>query len=395
MVTARLRKSGRVGPCHAALLCLGFALAGCSALPTDGPSAAVISSEGIERGLPANDYLIVPLDDAVAQVIGPWRPRTFADRFSIRSGPRSLPIGVGDVVQIKVLEAGDNGLFANTQSRGADFQIQVDETGQIFVPYVGRVKAAGRVPEALRASLQQSLSDKAIQPQVLVTVTGSQANAATVVGDVARPGRYPLNVSGTKLLDAVALAGGSRFTTYETTVTLKRAEHSASVLLEDLFFVPENNVYLRSDDEILLTFAPQTYTLLGAVPNPSQVKFETKTVTLAEAIGRGGGLHNLAADASGVFLFRFEEPSLVRRIRPDFRWERPGPVPTVYRLNLRDPRGFFIAKSLWVRDKDIVYVATAPSVEFAKFLDLINKTTASGRSGLATAIDVKTIQGLK
>jgi polysaccharide export outer membrane protein len=372
---------------------MALALAGCSSLPSDGPSANVISSATVESGLPADSYLLMPLDETVVRYVGPWRPRTFADRFSIRSGPRSLPLGIGDVLDIRIMEAGDNGLFANTQTRGAQFQAQVDETGNLFVPYVGRVQGAGRTAEELRASIQVALNDKAIQPQVLVNVVNSQSNSTTVVGDVARPGRYPVNVGGTRLLDAVALAGGSRFTTYETTVTLKRGRDTASILLEDLVFVPENNVYLRANDEILLSFAPQTYTLLGAVPQPREVKFETKTVTLAEAIGRGGGLNTLAADATGVFLFRFEEPSLVRKIRPDYVWSGPGKIPTVYRLNLADPKGFFTAKSMWVRDKDIVYVATAPAVEFAKFLDIVGKTVGTARSGVGLYSDVKVLSG--
>jgi polysaccharide export outer membrane protein len=393
---SELRYSGGGVLCRAvAFACVLLGLAGCSTLPTDGPSAALITSEGVEQGLASDRYLIVPLDEPTATVIGPWRPRTFADLFAIRSGRGVQPIGIGDVLDIRIMEAGDNGLFANTQTRGTQFTTQVDETGNIFVPYIGRVRASGRSPEDLRAGIQTALADKAIQPQVLLGVTGNQANSTTVVGDVNKPGRFPLNVGGTTLLDMVALAGGSRFTTYETTVTLKRGKQTASILLEDLFYIPENNVYLRADDEILLSFAPQTYTLLGAVPTPSQVKFETKTVTLAEAIGRGGGLNSYMADASGVFLFRFEEPSLVRKIRPDYHPAEPGPIPTVYRLNLKEPRGLFVAKTMWVRDKDIVFVSTAPAVEFTKFVDLLNRTVGTGRSGLGAALDVKVLQGIK
>ena len=367
-------------------------LAGCSTLPTDRPSAMAISSDAVEQGLPLDAYVIVQLDEPIVKVIGPWRPRVFADRFAIRSGPRGQPLGIGDVIDIRIMEAGDNGLFANTQTRGAQFQAQVDESGHIFVPYVGRMRAAGRSSEALRAAIQDALSDKAIQPQVLLGVTGNQANAAVVVGDVLKPGRYPLNVGGTRLLDMVALAGGSRFTTYETTVTLKRRAETASILMEDLVLVPDNNVYLVPDDEILLTFAPQTYTLLGAVNRPSEIKFETKTVTLAEAVARGGGLNTYLADPSGVFVFRFEEPHLVRQIRPDFVPKGPGKVPVVYRLNLKEPKGLFIARTMWLRDKDIVYVANAPSVEFAKFLDIVNRSMSAVRGGTGLARDIQILK---
>jgi polysaccharide export outer membrane protein len=370
---------------------LALWLAGCSSLPSDGPSAMAISSEKVETSLPIDSYLIVQLDEPVVRTVGPWRPHTFADRFAIRSGPRGQPLGIGDTLDIRILEAGDNGLFANTQTRGTQFQVQIDETGNIFVPYVGRMRAAGRSSEALRQAIQEALADKAIQPQVMLGVTGNQANAAVVVGDVAKPGKYPLNVGGTRLLDMVALAGGSRFTTYETTVTLKRKAESASILLEDLVLVPNNNVYLVPDDEILLTFAPQTYTILGSVARPSEIKFETKTVTLAEAVARGGGLNTLAADASGIFVFRFEEPHLVKAIRPDWQPKSAGKIPVVYRLNLLEPKGLFLARQMWLRDKDIVYVATAPAVEFAKFLDIVGKTTAAVRGGTGLARDLQVL----
>jgi polysaccharide export outer membrane protein len=365
------------------------ALGGCSALPSTGPSALAVMQSGADLttaavptpdGPPAAaaDYLIIPLDEPIVQVIGPWRPRDFADRFTIGSGPRSQPLGIGDVLDVRILEAGDNGLFANTQTRGTQFSAQIDETGDIFVPFVGRVKAAGRTVETLRSSLQQSLQDKAIQPQVMVAVTSFQANAAVVVGDVFKPARYPLNVGGTRLLDMVAIAGGSRYATYETMVTLKRGKESASVLLEDLFAIPANNVYLRPDDEILLTFAPQTYSILGAVTEQREIKFETKSVTLAEAVARAGGLNTLESDASGIFLFRYENPGLVHRIRPEFTLN-PQPVPVVYRLDMKSPKSFFLARSMRVRDKDIVYVAAAPATELQKFLVIVNGVTSAWR----------------
>ncbi len=326
-------------------------------------------------------YAVVDLDDPIVRVVGPWRPHTFAEQFPLKGGARALVLGIGDTLQVRIMEAGDNGLFANTQTRGADFSVQIDETGDIFVPFVGRTRAAGRTSEQLRAAIQASLQDKAIQPQVLIGITTQQANAVVIVGDVNKPGRFPLNVGGTRLLDAIALAGGSRYATYETTVVLKRGGASASLLMEDLVLVPGNNVWLRPDDEILLAFAPQTYTLLGAVGAQQEIKFETKTVTLAEAIGRGGGLNTQTSDPTGIFVFRYEEPALLRQFRPDAAVGLGGKIPVVYRLDLKQPRGFFMARSMWVRDKDIVYVAEAPSVEFMKFLNIVNSTLQAARGG--------------
>jgi polysaccharide export outer membrane protein len=172
----------RFVPALCSRLCMPLLAAGCSSLPSDGPSAMAITSERVETSLP------IALRHRATRRTGRPHHRPLAAAPSptaSRSAParRGQPLGIGDVIDIRIMEAGDNGLFANTQTRGAQFQAQIDETGNIFVPYVGRMRA-GRTTEVLREAIQTALADKAIQPQVLLGVVGNQANAAVVVGDV-------------------------------------------------------------------------------------------------------------------------------------------------------------------------------------------------------------------
>jgi len=354
-------------------------LAGCAVLPGSGPAPLAISAKSIED-LRKQEYLVIHIDTEVANIAGQYKAKEFARRFGISRSGKGQLIGVGDVLDIKIWEAGDNGLFSNTQTKSTELQSVVDDRGLIFVPYAGRLRAAGRTVESLRLNIQNNLEDKAKQPQVQVIVKGNRANSSVIVGDVKKPGRYPLSLAGTRVLDLVAGAGGSAFPAYETVITLKRRGEVGTTVLENLFDFSENNVYLRADDSILLAHNPRSYTAFGAVNNSQVFKFVSRTVTLAEALAGAGGLFDEKADPRSIFLFRFEEPEVVAKLRPDMHLPANHRVPIVYRLNLRDPKGFFLARYFEMRNKDIIYVANSPSAEFGKFLRIIQPLLSAAQS---------------
>ncbi|MEQ8373917.1 MAG: polysaccharide export protein, partial [Roseibium aggregatum] len=85
-----------------------------------------------------------------------------------------------------------------------------------------------------------------------------------------------------------------------------------------------------------------------------------------------GGLRDDRADANGVFLFRFEDAALVRKLKPLLADKLTGQsVPLVYKLSLRDPKGFFMSQKFEMRDKDILFVSNHPTAELGKFLQII------------------------
>jgi polysaccharide export outer membrane protein len=112
------------------------------------------------------------------------------------SPPPAYTIGAGDVLRITVWKEPDLTLEAT---------VRVD--GMITVPLLGDLPAAGRSPDRVAESLAQGLGRFVELPRVTVAV--SQANSARfyVVGQVAKPGEFPLS-SGTTVLHGLALAGG-------------------------------------------------------------------------------------------------------------------------------------------------------------------------------------------
>ncbi len=349
-------------------------LFGCSALPGEGPAAINITSQNVEDSAQSGDFTVVSIDPANIEYIRSYRPLAFANQFrGVGRGGASTLLGVGDTLVVTIWEASPDGLFSSGESGSSQIPSVVDESGYIFVPYAGRVRAAGLSIEGLRQSVQKKLVGKAVEPQVLITLKDKLSSTAVVVGDVLKPGVYPLPLRNTRLLDLVAQAGGAREATYETVVTLKRGNRSGTTRLEDLIDYPENNVLISPSDNILLSHRPRTFSAFGAVKANQLVPFRTKSVTMAEALATVGGLRDDRADANGVYLFRYEDVALIRQLKPELSEKLAGKetAPMVYKLSLRDPKGFFLAQHFEMRDKDILYVANHPAAELGKFLQII------------------------
>ncbi|MCK7612104.1 SLBB domain-containing protein [Roseibium sediminicola] len=349
-------------------------LFGCAALPGDGPAAINITTQDVEDSAQSGDYTVVTIDPGNIDAIRSYRPMAFANQFrGVGRGGSPTLLGVGDTLTVSIWEASPDGLFSSGDSGSSQIPSVVDEHGYIFVPYAGRVRAAGLSIEGLRQSVQKKLIGKAVEPQVLISLRDKLSSTAVVVGDVAKPGVYPLPLRDTRLLDLVAQAGGAREATYETVVTLKRGNRAGTTRLEDLIDYPENNVLISPNDNILLSHRPRTFSAFGAVKANQLVPFRTKSVTMAEALATVGGLRDERADANGVFLFRYEDAELVRRLKPELAEKLAGAetVPLVYKLGLRDPKGFFMSQHFEMRDKDILYVSNHPTAELGKFLQII------------------------
>jgi polysaccharide export outer membrane protein len=296
-----------------------------------------------------------------------------------------LTLGVGDVVVVTIFEAASGGLFSGDTGTlgGATKSVSlppqpVSRSGTLSVPYVGQVRAAGLTPEQVQRAIEAALKDKAIEPQVIVTVTASPSTFVTLAGDVGQPGRLPLSLGGDRMLDAIATAGGSRAADYNTFVRLTRGRSSATVSLARIVRDNDQNIYLRPNDLLYVYTDPQTFTAFGATLRNASVPFTTDRLTLAQAVGEAGGLNDLRADPRGVFVFRYEDPEfyrLVQSMRPETIGSpaiTAAGVPVVYKLDMKDPRGFFAAQRFLMRDNDVLYVSNAAATDVQKLLSVFS-----------------------
>ena len=87
--------------------------------------------------------------------------------------------------------------------------IPVRSDGKISLPLVGEVQAAGRTPLKLEQDIASKLKNYISEPEVTVIVQQINSQKFNILGQVARPGSYPLTNAAT-VLDAIAIAGGFR-----------------------------------------------------------------------------------------------------------------------------------------------------------------------------------------
>ena len=73
----------------------------------------------------------------------------------------------------------------------------------------------------------------------------------------------------------------------------------------------------------------------------------------------------------GIFIFRLEAEKALAWPRSPVVTTPDGLVPVVYRIDLRDPRSFFVMQSFPINNRDVLYVSNAPAAELQKFLNLV------------------------
>jgi len=259
----------------------GLALLAACGLPQQGPDAADVLA-----GAEARDFLLLEVDAAIVARLGTPRRSGLGGMRASASDLPSQAVGQGDVLHVRVLEAGAGGLFATGDggAGGTDFaSVVVDRDGRISLPYVGEIDVQGDTPAQIQQKIVEKLQGKAIEPQALVSVLRSENNRATVAGDVAVPGAYALSLRGDRVSQAIAASGGSRHPAHETRVSLVRNGRAASAYLSDILLVPGNDVALQRDDLVVLTHEPPRFTLTGSVPRPGTYPFDTVNYSVLEA----------------------------------------------------------------------------------------------------------------
>ncbi len=374
------------------LLGLSFTgmLCGCSSLPTSGPDSEAVLAGSVQDG--AVRYEAIEVTPEVTSLLK-LRPRpTLSSAFGDYRPPTDLRIGVGDVISITIWEAAAGGLFSaplvaerlSPGSKSATIPEQaVGRDGSITVPFAGRIRVVDQTVAQVQKTIEDALSSMAIKPQVLVQVVRPVSKSVTVTGEVVTGARVPLTMKGDRLLDVIASTGGIRSPVNEMFVQLHREGRTVRVAMARIVQDPRENIFMRPDDVVTLVRDPQKVVAYGATERNTEILFESESMTLAEGLARSGGLLDSRADPAGVFVMRHEDKSIVRALRPDSPLlGELSSIPVVYRVNLRDPNGFFLAQTFPLFPQDILYVSNSSGVEVQKAMQFLSLFTGSAASGV-------------
>jgi polysaccharide biosynthesis/export protein len=374
---------------RAALALPALFCAGCSIVPSSGPQGIDVLNRS-QGGQPVSvPYALVELKSEVVELLGQYTPR-LSTAFADRTPPKAYRFGVGDIVSVSIFEAAAGGLFTSDAGiRAGNFVTlpnqAVDERGDLAVPYAGSVPAKNRTPGELQADIVKRLKDRALEPQVVVSVAQQNTSLISVLGDVRTAGRFPAQPSGERILDVIARAGGPGNQGYDMWVSLERRGHRATIPFGALLYEPANNIYVIPNDVIYLYNLPQTFVAFGAGGTQGQFNFGAWRLSLAEAVGKQGGLNDVQADPSSVFLYRGETREVAAKLGVDCTRFTGPIIPVIYHVNLRDPSGYFLAQSFEMRNKDVLFSSNSAVVETTKFLTFLRTIMATANDPIIYA----------
>ncbi len=203
----------------------------------------------------------------------------------VRAAPAAeYRLGAGDVVRITV--------FQNPE---LTLESRLTEGGQISFPLLGAVRLGGlSVTEAEKVLVDGLTKGNFLRnPQVTIIVLQVRGSQANVLGQVNRPGRYPLEMADTRLTDLVALAGGVSPGGADLIIVTGTRDGKPFREEVDLpaLFAPggeAHDVLIRNGDAVWVDRQPLVY-IYGEVQRPGPMRLE-RGMTLLQALATGGGL---------------------------------------------------------------------------------------------------------
>lgn len=218
---------------------------------------------------------------AVAQIAAP--SATAATGVPASTDSEYL-LGAGDVVRVSVFQNPDLTL-----------EVRVSENGVISYPLLGNLRIGGKsVGQAERLIADGLRNGNFVkQPQVSVLVLQVRGNQASVLGQVNRPGRFPIEVADMRMTDLLANAGGVAVTGADTVTLVGQRNGSPfrkQIDLPGLFRSAgrEDDVRIENGDVLYVERAPMVY-IYGEVQRPGPLRLE-RGMTVMQALAAGGGL---------------------------------------------------------------------------------------------------------
>jgi polysaccharide export outer membrane protein len=183
----------------------------------------------------------LPVAEAAAALAQPPAPSTN------KAHDNSFVIGNDDLLSINVWKEPD-----------VSRSLPVRSDGRISLPLAGEVQAAGRTPLQLEQDIAGRLRNYIAEPEVTVMVQQINSEKFNILGQVIKPGSYPL-VRGTTVLDAIANAGGFRdFAKQKAVYVLRQNTGGADLRIafnyKDVIKGknPEQNIKLEPHDTIVV-----------------------------------------------------------------------------------------------------------------------------------------------
>ncbi len=212
-----------------------------------------------------------------------WAMTALLALSSAVAGANELSLGPGDILKITVYNNPD-----------LSVETRVSEGGSISFPLLGQVTVGGLPTAAAEKKIAGLLESGRYvkQPQVNIIVTLLQSQQVSVLGQVLRPGRYPID-STRNLMDLLALAGGIAADGGDSVTLLRKRDGKSSREVIDIVDIVRSgdartDLTLSANDVVYVERAPHFF-IYGEVQRPGVLRLE-RSMTVLQALAAGGGL---------------------------------------------------------------------------------------------------------
>jgi polysaccharide biosynthesis/export protein len=311
--------------------------------------------------------VVIPITPALVQAEAKAAPRAIPSQVQALFGePQPYTIGPSDVIGVLVYDHPE--LLPNA---GAVIAQSTDPTGistapgfivgadgQVFFPYIGRVKVAGLTESEASELFVKRLAKYIKDPQVTVRIQSFRSRRAYVEGEVRNPGTEIFTDVPMTLPEAINRAGGITVAGDRSFVTLTRGDHTTLINLMQLqdLGVSASRIVLQNGDLVTVRNREDSKVyVMGEIAKPSALLMRNGRLSLNEALGEAGGPNLLTANTSQIYVIRNTGQS----------------SPAIFHLNAGSPTALALADTFPLKSRDVVYIDPVPLVNWNRIISLV------------------------
>lgn len=284
--------------------------------------------------------------------------------------PKPYAIGINDVIAIVML--GQNEMTTNisvmmapipnsaADSMGTPGYV-VDSRGDVFLPYVGAVKAAGLDVRELHDLLVERYQKFIKMPDLSIQVSSYRSKRLYMDGEVKYPGIIPIIDIPMTLPEALSRAGGATLLGDLGAVDISRSgkRYEVNVLQLASHGIDPSHILLQNGDMVRVRPREESKVfVLGDVTKPTSLLPHNGRLTLNEALGEAGGVSTSGGDPRQIYVVR----------------NTGDAHPLVYHLDSATPISLALAEGFELQPKDVVYVDATALTRYNRVVNLVLPT---------------------
>lgn len=317
-------------------------------------------------------------------------------------------VGTGDILNVTIWDHPELTIPAGSYRSAEEAGHWVHADGKIFYPYIGFITVKDKTVVEIREDIAKKIAKYIEDPQVEVNIAAFRSQTAYITGEVGTAGKQAINNIPLTLLDAINNAGGLTADADWRNVTLTRNGETETLSLYQLMQLgdlTQNRLIKKGDIVHVPRNDAQKVFVLGDVKNPEMLKIDRAGMSLTEALSSVGGINELSADATGVFVVRSairdeqneaflktqRDKATIKKQQKTVNDNRPEViVANIYQLNIKDAANLVIGTEFKLQPYDVVYVTSAPIERYNRVISQLLPTISAFNEITEAAVRIHT-----